>query len=170
MKLTAKALVFAFGVMLAVRHDRGGCWLLVMAVECGSGWRLVVVVRSWLWLVVVAVWWCDVYGARRPKSLRARACSFLFYFNLNHCVSSSFPFPIPFQVLMVSGSFGVKMFFQLRIAKREERVTEATTEQLKALETGRKSFDLSSEYQRLQEQTDTDWSQKRLPRPGEPRE
>eukprot|EP00051_Salpingoeca_urceolata_P030963 m.10032 g.10032 ORF g.10032 m.10032 type:complete len:92 (-) comp3662_c0_seq2:172-447(-) len=79
-------------------------------------------------------------------------------------------FGLPMIVLMVSGSFGVKMFFQLRIAKREERVTEATTEQLKALETGRKSFDLSSEYQRLQEQTDTDWSQKRLPRPGEPRE
>eukprot|EP00040_Diaphanoeca_grandis_P024608 m.135499 g.135499 ORF g.135499 m.135499 type:complete len:99 (-) comp29799_c2_seq1:4724-5020(-) len=76
-------------------------------------------------------------------------------------------FGLPLIVLTIGGSLGIKEFASWRIEAREARQHTMSGKEIDEM-TGRKrrTFDMNTEYARLNEKMNIDqWENKRLPRP-----
>ncbi|KAI4486911.1 hypothetical protein M0802_012230 [Mischocyttarus mexicanus] len=81
--------------------------------------------------------------------------------------NKNFRYGIPFVILVIGGSYGLKEFTQLRYTYKQnsEYYTEAKKEGIEVKKPG--EVTLESEYEKIKEMDIDNWKNVRIPRPWE---
>jgi len=74
-------------------------------------------------------------------------------------------FGVPFVLLVVGASFGLKTFTQTRYDLQSQRASALTKEEELDLSKRKKKFDKREAYYQLEAAADEDWEPKRIERP-----